>query len=136
MTRRCLATNERGEPCRQPPLVGGEHCFWHDPEHQQEAAEARRLGGMRRRRESTIVGAFEVGELACVEDLRRLLQIAVIDTLGLENSIARSRTLGYLTQVGSVLLEKGEMEARLEELESTLAPRLTQPDSQRQRRWQ
>jgi hypothetical protein len=137
MLRQCIASNERGEPCRQPPLLGGEHCFWHDPDHQQEAAEARRLGGMRRRRESTIVGAFEVGDLASVEELRRLLQIAVADTLSLENSIARNRTLGYLTQVGSVLLEKGEMEARLDELEATLAPRLVKPDVQerQRRRW-
>jgi hypothetical protein len=92
---------------------------------------------MRRRRESTIVGAFEVGDLASVEELRRLLQIAVADTLSLENSIARNRTLGYLTQVGSVLLEKGEMEARLDELEATLAPRLVKPDVQerQRRRW-
>jgi hypothetical protein len=135
MIRRCIATNERGEPCRQPPLVSGDLCFWHDPEHQQEAAEARRLGGMRRRREGAIVGAFEVGELTSVEDLRRLLQIAVVDTLGLENSIARSRTLGYLTQVGAVLLEKGEMEARLQELEATLSPRLIKDDTKRLGRW-
>ena len=134
MLRQCIATNERGEPCRQPPLLGAEHCFWHDPEHQQEAAEARRLGGMRRRRESTIVGAFEVGDLASVEELRRLLQIAVLDTLGLENSISRNRTLGYLTQVGAVLLEKDEMEARLDELEAILAPRLVKPESNRQQR--
>jgi len=134
MIRRCIATNEHGEPCRQPPLVSGELCFWHDPNNQQEAAEARRLGGMRRRREGAIVGAFEVGELTTIEDLRRLLQIAVIDTLGLENSIARSRTLGYLTQVGAVLLEKGEMEARLQELEATLSPRLIAGES-RQSRW-
>ena len=127
MIRRCIASNERGEPCRQPPLLAGEHCFWHDPEHQQEAAEARRLGGMRRRREGTIVGAFEVGELDSVDDLRRLLQIAVVDTLGLENSIARSRTLAYLAQVGAVLLEKGDMEQRLASLEGSIGPRLSLP---------
>jgi len=26
------------------PLQDKDLCFWHDPEHQQEAAEARRLG--------------------------------------------------------------------------------------------
>ena len=126
MNRKCLSLTDQGSPCRAAPGLGSDYCFWHDPEHQNEAAEARRLGGMRRRRESTIVGAFEVGDLDSVDDLRRLLQIAVLDTLGLENSIARSRTLGYLTQVGSVLLEKGEMEARLQELEATLSPRLVQ----------
>jgi hypothetical protein len=58
------------------PLQGKDYCFWHDPETQEQAAEARRLGGLRRRKESTIVGAYEVGELDNVADLRRLLQIA------------------------------------------------------------
>src|SRR5690606_9413596 len=101
--RTCKHQREDGSRCLAPPLQDGDLCFWHDPDHQQEAAEARRLGGLRRRRESTIVGAFEVGELDDVASLRRLLQIAVIDTLGLENSISRSRTLGYLAQVGATL---------------------------------
>ena len=118
-------------PCAA--TTGGDLCFWHDPEHQQEAAEARRLGGLRRRREDTVVGAYEVGELDTVADLRRLLQIAVIDTLGLENSFSRSRTLGYLAQVGGMLLERGEMEERLRDLEATSHPRLI--ESPGQRRW-
>jgi len=44
-------------------------CFFRDPETQEAAAEARRLGGLRRRKESTIVGAYEVGELDSVQDL-------------------------------------------------------------------
>jgi hypothetical protein len=130
--RTCKQVKEDGGRCLAPPMQGRDLCFWHDPEHQQEASEARRLGGIRRRREGTIVGAvgaYEVGELDSVESLRRLLQIAVIDTLGLENSISRSRTLGYLAQVGSALLEKGEMEERLEALESTLEPRLVQTNN-------
>ena len=48
MTKTCKALNERREPCRQAPLQDGEFCFWHDPEHEKEATEARRLGGARR----------------------------------------------------------------------------------------
>ena len=43
----------------------------------------------------------------------RLLVIASLDTLGLENSIARARTLGYLVGVAGKLLETGELEERL-----------------------
>jgi hypothetical protein len=129
--RTCKQVRDDGSRCLAPPIQGKDLCFWHDPEHQQEAAEARRLGGLRRRREGTIVGAYEVGELDSVDSLRRLLQIAVIDTLGLENSISRSRTLGYLAQVGAALLEKGEMEDRLQALESTLEPRLVQSTNRR-----
>ena len=51
-------------------------------------------------------------------DLRRLLVIASLDTLGLENSIARARTLGYLVGVAGKLLETGELEERLAALEA------------------
>jgi len=131
MQRICKYVKESGEGCLATPMQDKDFCFWHDPETQEQAAEARRLGGLRRRREGAIVGAYEVGELDTVEDLRRLLQIAVIDTLGLENSISRSRTLGYLAQVGAMLLERGEQEQRLQELEALLRPRLVEAPSQR-----
>ena len=40
--RACMAITEKGKPCRQGPLRGEDHCFWHSPEHTQEAADARR----------------------------------------------------------------------------------------------
>jgi len=131
----CKALNDRGEPCRQAPLLDSDHCFWHDPKHQKEAAEARRMGGVRRRRESTLATAYDVNEIDSVAGLRRLLQIAVIDTLSLENSIARNRTLGYLTQVGAALLEKGEFASRLEAVEAALGPRLVRREPVRKRSW-
>jgi len=30
-------------------MKGEDFCFWHSPEHAEEAEEARRLGGLRRR---------------------------------------------------------------------------------------
>jgi hypothetical protein len=68
----------------------------HSPEHAEEVAESRRLGGLRRRREVAVSGAYEFEGLESVADIRRILEVAVFDTLGLENSIARSRTLAYL----------------------------------------
>ena len=59
-----------------------------------------------------------------MEQVRRILQIAVLDTLALDNSIARARTLAYLAQVSVKLLETGEVEERVAALEQTLRPRL------------
>jgi hypothetical protein len=87
-------------------------------------AEARRLGGLRRRREKTVSGAYDFEGLGDVGQIRRLLEIAVLDTLSLENSVARSRTLAYLAQVALKTLEVGEFEERLEALEATMGPRL------------
>ena len=123
-TRGCQARKETGEPCRQAPLRDSEFCFWHSPEHAEAAAEARRLGGLRRRKEKTVASAYDIEGLDDIPKIRRLLEIAVFDTLALENSVARSRTLAYLAQVALKTLEVGEFEARLEALEATMGPRL------------
>ena len=104
--------------CQAAPVKDGDHCFWHSPEYAEDVAEARRLGGLRRRREVAVSGAYEVNGLETVGDLRRLLVIASLDTLGLENSIARARTLGCLVGVAGKLLETGELEERLAALEA------------------
>jgi hypothetical protein len=85
----------------------------HSPEYAAEVAEARRLGGMRRKREATVSGAYDIESLDSVAEIRRLIEIAVYDTLGMENSISRSRTLAYLAQMTLKALEVGEQENRL-----------------------
>jgi hypothetical protein len=123
-TSTCRAVKDDGQPCGAPRLRDSEFCFWHSPDHADELAEAQRLGGLRRRKERTVSGAYDLEGLDDVPKIRRLLEIAVTDTLSLENSIARSRTLAYLAQVALKTLEVGEFEARLEALEATMGPRL------------
>jgi len=127
--RTCRFVREDGSPCRSAPMKGEDFCFWHSPDHAEEADEARRLGGLRRRRERTVAGAYEFGGLATVSDIRRLLEVAVIDTLSLENSVARSRTLAYLGQTALKCLETGELEERLALLESAVRSRDHSPAS-------
>jgi hypothetical protein len=125
--RTCKFMREDGSPCRSAPMKGEDFCFWHSPAHAEEADEARRLGGLRRRRERTVAGAFEFSGLATVSDIRRLLEVAVIDTLSLENSVARSRTLAYLGQTALKCLEVGELENRLAFLEAAVRSRDLSP---------
>ncbi len=116
----CSGLKKNGQPCRAPKLRDSEYCLMHSPDHAEEVAEARRLGGLRRHREVAVAGAYEFNGLVSVADLRRLLEIAALDTLGLENSIARARTLGYLVGVAAKLLEVGELEERLAYLEAAV----------------
>jgi hypothetical protein len=109
-------------------------CFMHDPEHAKEAAEARELGGRRRKRESTISAAFDFEGLDDVPKLRRLLEIVGVDLLGLENSIPRGRAIISLVQAAAKLLEVGEHEERLETIEAVLAPRRQNGRGQQGRR--
>ena len=92
--------------------------MFHSPEHQEEVAEGRKLGGLRRRREKTLASAYDIESLTSVAALRRLLEIAAFDTLALENSLPRSRTLVAVVTAGSKLLEVGELQARLAALEA------------------
>jgi hypothetical protein len=121
--RACTFLKENGERCRAGPQSDSDYCFMHDPAHAQEMAEARRLGGLRRRKEKAVEGAYDIEALENVGQVRRLIQIAALDTLSLENSIARSRTLAYLAQVALKALEVGEFEDRLRALEQTVMPR-------------
>jgi hypothetical protein len=121
--RACKAIKEDGSRCQAAPLQDSDFCLFHSPDHAKEAAEARRLGGLRRRKEKTVAGAYDIDGLNDVPKIRRLLEIAVFDTLALENSVARSRTLAYLAQIALKALEVGEFETRLEALEATMGPR-------------
>jgi hypothetical protein len=80
-------------------------CFFHSPDSSAEATDARRLGGIRRRREKTLAAAYEVAGLASKEDVRRLLEITMLDVLGMENSAARGRLLIAVATAAARLLE-------------------------------
>ena len=121
--RNCRYLREDGSPCRSSPMRGEDYCFWHSPAHEEEAAEARKLGGLRRRKERTVAGAYEFQGLETVPDIRRLLEVAAVDTLSLENSVARNRTLAYLSQSALKCLEIGELEVRLAVLEAAIKSR-------------
>jgi hypothetical protein len=101
-----------------------DYCVFHDPEHAEVVQEARRAGGQRRKREATLATAYDFQGLTSIAEIRRLLEVAAFDALGLDNSIHRVRALAYLAQVATGLLEKGEMEERLLAVEAALGPRL------------
>jgi hypothetical protein len=125
--RRCSELAANGRPCRARPLRDVPFCFWHAPGNEEEVAEARRLGGLRRRREKTVSGAYDFTGLGSVEEIRRLLDIAAVDTLGLENGIARSRVLVQVALAAAKLLETGELEARVELLEAAVGAKRPDP---------
>ncbi len=114
----CTATTVAGRRCRAAPLRDGTQCFAHSPDTAEEAAAARRLGGIRRKREKTLAGAYELTGLDTVESIRRLVMIATFDALALDNSIARARVLLSAALAAAKLLEVGDLEVRLELLEA------------------
>jgi hypothetical protein len=116
--RSCAFVMPDGRACRAGPQRDRPYCFSHDPERAEEAAEARRLGGLRRRKEGTIAVAYDLPGLDTVAGIRRLLDVVVTDGIGLENGIARLRVLISATAAATNLLKVGEFEERLAALES------------------
>lgn len=97
-------------------------CFWHAPETAEEAAEARRLGGLHRRKKKTVASIYDFRGLRTIEDHQALLETAATETLALENSIPRNRVLAQIVGAGAKLLEVGELEERLRALELVQGP--------------
>jgi hypothetical protein len=104
-------------------------CVFHDPDHADVVAQARSAGGQRRKREATLATAYDFQGLTTIDEIRRLVEVAAFDALGLDNNINRVRALGYLAQVATSLLEKGEHEDRLAAVEAALGPRLVKGGS-------
>jgi len=118
--RSCAFVMPDGHACRAGPQRDRPYCFAHDPERAADAAEARRLGGLRRRKEGTIAVAYDLPGLDTVVGIRRLLDIVVTDGVGLENGIARLRVLISASAAATNLLKVGEFEERLTALESVV----------------
>jgi hypothetical protein len=130
-SRFCKARTTKGEPCGGTPLRESDFCVFHDPDHSDVVQEARRAGGQRRKREATLATAYDFQGLTSIADIRRLIEVAAFDALGLDNNINRVRALGYLAQVATALLEKGEMEDRLQAVEAALGPRVVASQTRR-----
>ena len=106
-----------------------EFCVFHDPDHAEVVAQARSAAGQRRKREATLATAYDFQGLTSIEEIRRLIEVAAFDALGLDNNINRVRALGYLAQVATALLEKGEMEERMAAVEAAIGPRIVKKGS-------
>ena len=135
MTRFCKAQNERSEPCGTPPLVDSDLCFWHDPRYEKEAADARRVGGANHRKEQMLQGIYGVEGLESVSQIRRLYDLAVTAALSVEKASDRARLLLAAGKAALDLLQAGELEDRVSELENVLDERPQPVQKDKRRRW-
>ena len=118
--RYCAATKSDGQPCRAAPLRDGTLCFLHAPDRAEDAAKAQHAGGIRRRREGTLGVVYDLQGLETAAGIRRVLEIALDDALGLDPGIGRSRILVAVANAAMKLLDTAEHEARIEALEGAV----------------
>lgn len=113
----CTALTAAGKTCRAAALRERPFCRMHDPDQAEAVAEGRRIGGLRRRREVSLAHAYDLSGLASAAEVVRLLEIAVFDTLSLENSPARSRAIAQISSVAIRAHEVMTLDERLRLLE-------------------
>jgi hypothetical protein len=104
-------------------------CWVHDPDASEEAAEARRLGGLRRRRERILATNYDVTGASTPDELTRVVEIATLDALAERSSLDRSRTLLAAVRTGLQVRAEAGTEARLRALEAAHARRRAAPAS-------
>jgi hypothetical protein len=114
----CAASLPDGRPCRAPRLRDGDLCVFHDPEHADKVAEARRRGGRHRRREQPSATNHAFRGLRDAEAIRYFLDVAASDTLALEPSATRVRLIVAVADAAIRLLGPGDLEQRLVALEA------------------
>src|SRR5664280_3153309 len=125
--RSCTFLMPDGRACRAGPQRDRPYCFSHDPERAEEAAEARRLGGLRRRKEGTIAVAYDLPGLDTADGVRRIFEIVRADLLGQENTIGRARALIAVGVAATNLLKTSDFEERLTALETVVGHHPGQP---------
>lgn len=123
----CSEQNVKGGKCGAYVLKGRSVCFHHAPELREKRREAKSRGGRARHGRkigttgsqnsvaSELVGQVKIETTA---DLMGLIEVAVADCLALERSLARARTLGYLSEKAAIILGWTELDRRLADLES------------------
>jgi hypothetical protein len=122
--RRCAAKNKHGEPCGFQPMRDNDLCWHHDPENEEAAQDARRLGGVRRKRESTLAGAYEFEGILVDGGLARFIDIAAWDALSLDSGQSKVRAMVAVAQVAEKILVARDHEERIAALESVSGDKL------------
>ena len=123
--KQCQATKRNGEPCNASANETG-FCFMHDASRGRERAEARRRGGLQRITPSVADKSLVPKETRTITDVMTIFDYVLQESLQLSNSIPRGRLLVSIAHGYIEALKVGEMEQRLEAVETALKMRKKQ----------
>jgi hypothetical protein len=119
--RKCQAITQDGTPCQAYAVAGSDYCFHHDPARAADRRQARSKGGRARHgRHIGPVGQPEPVTLDTMADVAALLRRTINDTLQLENSLHRARTVGYLAGLFLKAMDMAALEQRVAAVERAL----------------
>jgi hypothetical protein len=117
---KCKAKTTTGQPCKAQAIKGGKFCFIHDPTQGKKRAAARKRGGQRRRTPHAGNPEFIPAQVRTIDDVLKVLDYALAEAMPLENSVQRGRLLVSIAGAFVEVIKVGELESRLEAIESAL----------------
>lgn len=117
--KQCQAKNKRGEPCSTSANETG-FCFTHDATKGKERAIARRKGGLQRITPHVADDSILPTQTRSIEDVMTILDYALQESIALPNTIQRGRLFVSIAHGFIEALKVGEMEQRLEAVETAL----------------
>ena len=120
--KQCQAKNKQGEPCSASANETG-FCFAHDATKGRERAIARRKGGLQRITPHVADASIVPKQTRTIADVMIILDYALQESLVLQNSIQRGRLLVSIAHGFIEALKVGEMEQRMEAVETALSLR-------------
>ena len=120
--KQCQAKKRNGEPCSASASETG-FCFAHDATKGKERAIARRKGGLQRITPHVADASIVPKQTRTIADVMIILDYALQESLVLSNSIQRGRLLVSIAHGFVEVLKLGEMEQRLEAVETALSLR-------------
>ncbi len=123
--KQCEANNKQGERCKAFANENGV-CFMHDATKGKERAIARRNGGLATKQPHFADASVLPSSIRNIESVLIVLDYALKESVGLDNSIQRGRLLVSIAHGFIEALKVGEMEQRLEAVEMTLKMRKEQ----------
>ena len=110
----CQGVRKDGSPCTAPVLDGGQFCYAHDPAKTDERDEARRKGG---RNSSSLARVAKLlpARLGGIYDV---LERAIGEVHDGSLEPIRANAIANLARAAAAVLQAGEMEQRLRDLEA------------------
>ena len=128
--RHCAHVHAGGKPCGGFAIAGSGYCFAHDPASAAERDAARRRGGQAGRPATVTESDVAVRSLA---DVVILVETTINDVRSGRVDVKIANAVGVLANVAIRAIERSDLEARLDALESVLEPERRQAVAFRRR---
>ena len=117
--RLCKATTKDGPGCQTSAMPGSDFCFFHDPDKADERFEARAAGGRQNRMKTLSADAPDLKVESC-QDVVSLISETINQVRKGELDPRVANAVGYLANVLIRAVEQGDIEDRIEALESAV----------------